>query len=517
MLMLALLLQAGPDSALVAAALRAEVAGDSTLLVHYTAREWRPTWFADGRLTAPGARVRQALERATDRGLEPTDYPSTSLTPDELAVAGHNVDWLAALDAGLSGDAVRFGRALATGRLDPRTIMPAARIDPDRRFDAAATLSRLLAAPDPSAVFDTLEPSDPGYRKLREALPTLRNLATRIPPFPDSLLPGILRSGDPFLGVDRLLAHLRLLGDTAAGERRGGADGRYDGEGVEAVRRFQSRHGLEPDGIIGPATRAALATPIAWRVRQVELALERWRWFGDAGPGPLVDVDVAAAMLRHRDRGLGEDPLTSRVIVGNADWSTPQLQSTIVRVILNPEWIVPTSIAHGELLPQFRDDSTLFARDGYELRRNGAVLPPTAENLAAVGRGVILRQRPGPRNALGRIKLEIAGTSAIHLHDTPGRHLFADADRWLSHGCVRVERIEGLARRLLAGDVRWPPERITAALADTVSVTVVLREPVPVRLRYATAAIDDQGALVFRPDRYDRDRRLDEALRNGGR
>lgn len=514
MLVLALLLQAGPDTALVAAALRAETAGDSVLAAGYASRGWRPAWFVEGQPTAGAFSLRHALASATDHGLDPYPYPSAGVSPEELAVAEGNADWLAGLDVALSRDALAFARALAVGRLDPVSIMPAARIAPGRRFAPAAVLDRIFTAADPVAVLDSLEPGDWRYRLLRGALPLLRAQAERVGPFPVEVLPDVLHPGERFDRATVLAAHLAELGDLHDGMV---ADTTYDGDLVEAVRRFQQRHGLDPDGVIGPATRAALATPLAWRARQVELALERWRWFGDPDPGPLVDVDVAAAMLRHHDPDRPGGDLESRVIVGNADWPTPVLESRITRVVINPEWIVPTSIARGELLPQFRADSTLFERDGYELRRGGDVLPPTPESFAAVGRGVTLRQRPGPRNALGRIKLEIAGTSAIHLHDTPGRHLFGDVNRWLSHGCIRVQQIELLARRLLAAEVGWTPERITAALGDTATTTITLTRPVAVRLRYATAAVDDAGRVVFRPDRYDRDRRLDEALRQAGR
>lgn len=510
MLALALLLQAGPDSGLVAAALRAETAGDTVLAAAYDARQWRPAWFVEGRPTAGAFALRLVLARAADRGLDPYRYPSAGVSPEELAVAERNADWLAGLDVALSRDALAMASALAIGRVDPVTIMPAARIAPGRRFAPAAVLDRILAAADPVAVLDSLEPHDGRYRLLRDALPGLRVGADRVPPFSMALLPDVLHPGERFDGATALAAHLARLGDLAA---TAAVDTSYDGALVEAVRRFQARHGLDPDGVVGPATRAALATPLAWRLRQAELALERWRWFGDPVPGPLVEVDVAAATLRHHDPNHPDADLESRVIVGNPDWPTPVLESRIIRVVIHPEWIVPTSIARGELLPEFRADSTLFERDGYELRRGSDVVPPTPENFAAVGQGVTLRQRPGPRNALGRIKLEIAGTSAIHLHDTPGRRLFDTANRWLSHGCIRVEQIEPLARRLLDGELRWSPEQVTAALADTVTVAIALTRPVSVRLRYATAAVDEAGSVIFRPDRYDRDRRLDAALR----
>jgi murein L,D-transpeptidase YcbB/YkuD len=522
-----LLLQAAPDTVGLAAALERQVAASAqrqpavpssirdALAAEYGARGWLPLWYdGEERLTPRGAVVVDALRLAPTHGLPGTGYPGVTLSSPWTPIEGDLAARLAARDVALSMDALRFARALAVGLVDPVTLDGVSRVDADGRFDPRTVLTALTTAANPAAVFDSLAPAAPAYRRLRAALAPLHELADRVAPLDTLLVPDMLAPGDSAAGLPVLVRYLVQLGDADPGTAMPAeAAGRYDEALVEAVRRFQRRHGLVDDGVLGPATRAALATPLSWRARQVELALERWRWFAEPAGQPVVDVDVAAAHLSYRDPSGEHADFEAAVIVGNAEWQTPVLESRISRIVLHPPWIVPVSIAREELIPAFLRDSSEFAREGFQLLRDGDTLPPTPENLAAIGRGVMLRQQPGPRNSLGRIKLEVATTTAIHLHDTPTRRLFGAANRFLSHGCVRVHRVEDLARLLLAADAGWTDARFAAALAEGVTRAVTLRRPVVVRLRYMTASVDPDGRLQFHPDRYDRDRRLDEALR----
>jgi murein L,D-transpeptidase YcbB/YkuD len=442
------------------------------------------------------------LEHARSRGLESAAYP-------EQPFNGFSLDSTAVRDVRHSRLALRMARELHLGRIDPATVEPAWR-SRARRLDDVATLRRLLAAPSVAAVFDSLEPRDRGYWALRQALPALAKLASDEPEWHARGFPRSLRLGDSGIVVVRLRARLQFLGDLAADIDA--ANGTvFDTRVAEAVRRFQARHGLEVDGILGPATLEALATPLSWRARQVELALERWRWFSDPGSAALIEVDVPNATLQLRDSLLGAERFGARVIVGARSTPTPMLESEVVRVVFNPDWIVPAKIAREELRPQFLASRDVLVRGGYQLLRNGTAVEPTPETIAAIGRTITVRQRPGPANALGRIKFEVAGTTAIHLHDTPGRSLFSRDLRMLSHGCIRVDQPAELAGALLGDD--WPRERIGAFGADTVQVTARPPRRVAVRLTYATASVDAQGTLRFRPDRYGRDRSLDVALR----
>lgn len=265
-----------------------------------------------------------------------------------------------------------------------------------------------------------------------------------------------------------------------------------DGEPTTTgVKRFQARHGLAADGVVGARTLAALNTPVASQIRQLELNRARARDDAVRRRAPrYVEVNIPAFELRLIENG--EVVLRSRVIVGDADTPTPIFDDQIRYIELNPYWYVPASIVP-ELVRQAGGDTSYFQRNNYIVRGG----PGTGEPLRLV-------QRPGPGNALGRMKFLFPNHHAVYLHDTSQPRLFGRAERSLSHGCVRVEKPMELAVALLARD-GWDEARIQAALARGKTQRIELSEPVPVLLEYRTAFIDDAGALQFRPDIYGHD------------
>lgn len=265
-----------------------------------------------------------------------------------------------------------------------------------------------------------------------------------------------------------------------------------DGEPTATgVRRFQARHGLAADGVVGARTLAALNAPVTSQIRQLELNRARSR---DEEvrrrSSRYVEVNIPAFELRLVENG--EVVLRSRVIVGDADTPTPVFHDQIRYIELNPYWYVPASIVP-ELVRQAGGDMSYFERNNYIVRGG----PGTGEPLRLV-------QRPGPGNALGRMKFLFPNHHAVYLHDTSQPRLFGRAERSLSHGCVRVEKPMELAVALLARD-GWDEARIQVALARGKTQRIELSEPVPVLLEYRTAFIDDAGVLQFRPDIYGHD------------
>ena len=267
-----------------------------------------------------------------------------------------------------------------------------------------------------------------------------------------------------------------------------------DAELKRAVMAFQAHHALAPDGALGPQTLAALNVTAEARLAQVEANLERWRWLPPL-PATRIEVDAggAEAALFVRDA----PQLSMRTIVGDRDHKTPMFASRLESVVFNPPWNVPASIAAKELLPKER------AHPGY-LARNDFIFVDGA-----------LQQKPGPLNALGRIKFDFPSPFGVYLHDTPARAAFGQANRWRSHGCVRLENPRGLAIAVL-GPQGWTPERVDAAIAAGATSRVQLAQTIPLYVAYWTVVIAPDGAPVFRPDPYGWDEALLRALARGG-
>jgi murein L,D-transpeptidase YcbB/YkuD len=198
---------------------------------------------------------------------------------------------------------------------------------------------------------------------------------------------------------------------------------------------------------------------------------------------PRVDLNVADASLVYLAPGAA--PLPMRIVVGQPKKRTPMFQDHIKAVVLNPPWLVPDDIARKEIWPKIRKDPGYAAREGFVVKAGGR-----------------LEQQPGPRCALGTIKFDLSNPFGVYLHDTPARSLFSKAYRALSHGCMRVQEPNQLAKRILASDPKWTPEAIDLAILVGKTVRIPLKAPIAVYAAYWTAFVDDDGVVEFRSDIY---------------
>jgi murein L,D-transpeptidase YcbB/YkuD len=286
------------------------------------------------------------------------------------------------------------------------------------------------------------------------------------------------------------------------------------------VKRFQARHGLDVDGVIGTATRSALQVPLAWRVRQIELALERWRWIPASTDARTLVLNIPLFELATWEAGAahGAPAIEMRVIVGAPRTPTPVLSAEMRSVILRPYWNVPTSILRNEILPLIARDVDYLADNQMEIVRgqgdDAVPVSPSPEHIAELRAGLLrLRQRPGPHNALGLVKFHFENEEHVYLHGTPAQSLFQRSRRAFSHGCLRVEDPITLAEWILQGTADWSRERILEAAEKGRTQQVPLARPVQVTLVYITAAVTTAGAVRFADDLYGRDVALDRALR----
>jgi len=287
----------------------------------------------------------------------------------------------------------------------------------------------------------------------------------------------------------------------------------YDESLQKAVRHFQERHALDTDAVIGPATLRALNVPVEKRIGQLEVNIERARWVLDDIEDDFVMVNIAgfrAYVLRGR-----KIVWETKVQVGSAFHQSPVFRDEIKYVVINPTWTVPYSIATKEILPKIKRDPNYFATRDFDLKtHSGKFIDPSSVNwttITARNFPYWLVQRPGPNNALGRVKIMFPNEHAVYLHDTPSKALFSKAERAFSHGCIRVENPFDFAEQLLGGD-GWNQEKFQQVLNEGKTKSVSLSKPMTVLLLYWTTMVDPDGVVYFFNDVYERDERIAKAL-----
>ncbi len=491
----------------------------------YAAEPDRLLWFA-GETPYPGLEgALDALAGAGEHGLDPDDYDATLLrerwTTIESGVASHPDRAL--FDVALSVGVARLLAAARVGRVDPAVLHWGYDV-PRKPIDVSALLQRVRGPRGVSAALAELEPSLVHYRRARKVLAEYKVLASRGEPEP---VPGLddgrtkIEPGDTWEGVPTLTARLRALGDLAAGEGSDVGGSLYDGPVVDAVKRFQWRHVLEQDGVIGKGTLAALNVSLADRTRQIELALERERWLPDLGEEPTVLVNVALFRLWATDPRTDAEPVRMNVVVGKSlHHRTPIFIEEMQYVVFRPHWNPPYGISVKELVPHAQSDPSYLDSHDFEIVASGsedaAALPATPENLEKVVAGQLhIRQKPGPSNSLGLAKFIFPNDENVYMHGTPAQQLFSRARRDFSHGCIRLEKPAALAQWVLRNQPGWTPERIDAAMRGERPTRVNLTEPLKVVLFYVTVHVNSEGVVFFAEDIYGDDAMLDQALRQG--
>ena len=290
---------------------------------------------------------------------------------------------------------------------------------------------------------------------------------------------------------------------------------------MDGVKRFQARHGLESDGVIGAGTIRALNVSAATRLRQIELALERERWLPEMRKEPLVFVNVSLFRLWGYDPDRPDEPLRMNVVAGKAlAHETPIFIDEMEYVIFRPYWNPPPSILRSEIVPRARRDASYLERQNMEIVASGEdgapPLPATPENLDKVLAGrLYLRQKPGEKNSLGLAKFIFPNSDNVYMHGTPAQSLFSRARRDFSHGCIRLESPAELAAWLLRHEEEWTPEKIEAAMKGSRPTQVNLKPKLKVIIFYDTAYMDSKGVVHFADDYYGHDAKLEKALAGG--
>jgi murein L,D-transpeptidase YcbB/YkuD len=505
----------------------------SELQSAYASHGFTPLWSSAHAATPQATELVEALRTADRVGLRPADYEADQLLRHlvDLAAADADDEAWDLFDLGLSIALLGYIHDLHFGRIDPQDVGLALMVDRGR-FDLAPALLRLSAAANVAEEVRSVEPSFQHYQLLKDELLRYEELALR----PDlTALPALpsksVKPGESYAGAPALRRLLQALGDLAPADTTTTPESApavdpmtsptLDAVLVSAIRHFQFRHGLEPDGAIGPGTYRVLTTPLAVRVRQIVLTLERWRWLPQKLDSPPIFVNIPQFRLAafRTSQDVESERLGMDVIVGKAFPAnqTPVFAADMKYIVLRPYWDVPYSITTREMLPAIKSRPGYLAAQHLEIvsgnSDDAAVMEPTGANIAALASGKLrLRQTPGPWNALGAAKFMFPNPYNVYLHDTSSEGLFANAKRAYSHGCVRVANPEELAVHVLRDQPEWTRERIREAMNGTKPTRINLAMPIRVFILYGTAVATETRGMLFFEDIYGHDARLEEAL-----
>jgi murein L,D-transpeptidase YcbB/YkuD len=493
----------------------------------YERRAFRPVWVCDDGLPPHVGALVQVIRDAEREGIRAVGYHLSKI--DQLVVElSQNgapvllqspVPWVD-LELLLSDAFFMYGSHVLTGQIDPRALKEMwfaerPRVDLETALHDASQTNRV------TELLHNLRPRHGGYAGLQKALASYRGIFANggwpvIPAGPK------LQKGDRGPRVmavrHRLLATADLEQAADSEQATDPVDEIFDAALERGVQRFQERHGLEADGVVGASTLTALNVPAEDRVRQIELNMERWRWLPQTLAERYILVNIANFTLDIVEHG--QSVLAMKVVVGKPARRTPVFSADMTYMVLSPHWYVPASIAIQDKLPLIRRDPSYVARQKFKLFRNRedgvARVDPLSVDWSSVSARNFpyrLRQDPGPRNALGRVKFMFPNPYHVYLHDTPARELFAKAERAFSSGCIRLERPIELAEYLLRDDSGWSQQRILAAIEQGTEQIVHLPTSIPVHLLYWTAWTSDDGVVHFRQDLYASNKALDRALR----
>ena len=474
------------------------------LTIHYLDNAGALLWVGTPRMQ----QLIDRLENAAADGLKPKDYPADYLVQlrdaADLSVGEH----AAFTELMFSAFFLVYAADLKVGRFVPNKIDPDLFLD-RRTVDGPATLAAATTTQDLNEFFAVWEPQRREYRALKALLAHYRELEAA-GGWPGVEPGDVLKPGMTGPRVAQVKARLAASGDYAPGAA---SAEEFDDELVEAVKRFQRRHGLDADGVIGKQSLLALNIKAADRVRQIVVNMERWRWRPEKLGRDYIKVNIAGFELTR----VQKEKVVRRmdVVVGKTYHRTPAFSDKISYLEFNPTWTVPFSIATKEMLPELKADPAKYVDKGFDLFERGSLASWHGidwSQYSPKNFPFVFRQQPGPTNALGRVKFMFPNQHNVYLHDTQARSLFAKSYRALSHGCVRLSEPIKFAAEVLADTPGWSRSKIDEVLASEETTKVRLPEPLPVHLVYDTAWLDEDGTIHFRPDIYGRDKRLYNAI-----
>lgn len=490
----------------------------------YKATGYQLLWLGNAEAEKNILEALNLLDNASVEGLNPANYDSQILRqklPSALTIAADDYKQLVLYDTAISLSLLRFLHDLHYGRVNPQGINYKLKLREKKLIDFPALIKDSLAHGTIKQLPSLVEPKLQQYQKLKSALADYRLLARKLPAF-QLRIEKTINPGGTLRQIEELQHFLSSVGDMQEGNSGAGKSKRYTGKIVAGVKKFQLRHGFNADGVIGKGTEAAMNVPLSQRVTQIELAMERLRWLPEFNAGPNIIVNIPAFQLWAFDNidQFNSEIANMKVVVGKAlQNETPVLMADMRFIDFMPYWNVPYSIVKKEILPKLMQNPAYLDKENMELVNTsgkGAMdVAFIGSSIEGLKQGTVrIRQRPGNKNALGRVKFIFPNMEDVYLHDTPSQPLFSKSRRDFSHGCVRVANPEGLAEFALKN--QWSKEAIQQAMNNPKTQRVVLKKSIPVLFFYITAFFDQYNNLMFYQDIYGFDAVLLEALNKPG-
>ena len=483
----------------------------------YPENDLRPYWVTPNGPGQKASIVLDFLKMAEGEGLDPANYEVEEIS---RLFAARDTPSLALLDALLTFNLIKYIHDVSSGQIKQLYAEPGLFPDAENiKFNPRSTMKKVLGTPDLAVYLQSLPPAHRHYTGLKKALKIYRAIEN------DGGWPLIaagttIQPGDYDVRIPAIMLRLSVTNDLDLTTTQIPFETQYSPELEQSIMKLQQRHGLDPDGTIGPKTLAALNVPAGERIKQIIVNMTRWRWQKHDLGEKYILVNIAHFDLTAFEAD--QFAFGMRVIVGKFLNQTPIFSDRIKTIVINPYWTIPKSIARNEELPKLRKNPDCLRKRHIRLfsgwEDDATEIDPTTIDWQTVSWTRMgqyrLRQDPGPWNALGQIKFVFPNKYKVYLHDTPAQSLFSHHKRDFSHGCIRVSDPVKLAAFALSrqrGEA-WTPKTIKNAVNKQERIGLGMSEKLPVHITYQTAWFDKHGIVCFNYDVYGRDKKLLRAL-----
>ena len=491
------------------------------LLQYYKTFDYSPAWIGEnGQLPIADTLIAKIKESVFD-GLNPSDYHLSAIETLQEELLKHKdqsedsivVNKWADFEILLSDAFITYAVHQYAGRIHSEKLNK----EWKDHITSINVINSLKNATERNSIIETIKSFScihPQYKQLEGLLKRYINIGKNggWPLLPQGTR---LKIKDKNVKVITLRERLLITGELT--ETKVNSDSLFDSTLVEAIKKFQIKHGLKDNGTVDLATFNEMNIPVESRIKQIALNMERWRWLPRVIKQPYILVNTAGFRLDVIDNN--ETIMDMKIVVGMSSHSTPVFNADMTYLILNPWWEIPMSIARNEMLPEIKKDTSYFSRNNIKIYKSWKqdAKPVTVDSiewnaLDSCNFNYRLRQTPGPWNALGRIKFMFPNKYNIYLHDTPNKELFFKTVRTFSHGCIRIEHPIELATYLLRNDTFWTKEKLIMAIDSKNEQTVIIPSLVKVYICYFTVWTDKQGSPYFGKDIYMYNKELEKAL-----